>query len=71
MASYTPDISAQAPPVLPPKPGSHETSRIATPTSALPPSDAERRVPGTVAPPPTSIPDPGDQWLPQLLQDKS
>lgn len=64
--------------MLPPKPnGSHETSRIATPTSVappppLPPQDAGGlRVSGTVAPAPTAIADPGEQWLPQILQDKS
>lgn len=74
MASYAAELPDSTPPVLPPKPGSHEASRIATPASAaLPVFDADRgRVPGAMAPaPPPSIPDPGENWLPQFLQDKS
>ncbi|KAH6895151.1 hypothetical protein B0T10DRAFT_208642 [Thelonectria olida] len=75
MASYTPELQGPTPPVLPPKPGSHETSRIATPNSAglPPPPDAPgpSRMSGVVAAAPISIPDPGDQWLPQILEDKS
>ncbi|KAF4967625.1 hypothetical protein FZEAL_10509 [Fusarium zealandicum] len=77
MASFTPELPGATPPVLPPKPGSRETSRIATPTStaALPPFNAERpggnRMASSANPTPASIPDPGDQWLPQTLQDKS
>ncbi|KAK7416079.1 hypothetical protein QQX98_005407 [Neonectria punicea] len=76
MASFNPELQGQTPPVLPPKPGSHETSRIATPNSVAfqQPPDAERpggsRLPGTVMAAPVDIPDPGDQWLPQILQDK-
>ncbi|KAH7160163.1 hypothetical protein B0J13DRAFT_540541 [Dactylonectria estremocensis] len=72
MASFTPDLQAPTPPVLPPKPGSHETSRIATPNStAFPPqSDLGNRPVAAVAAVPVAIPDPGDQWLPQVLQDK-
>ncbi|KAH6996667.1 hypothetical protein BKA56DRAFT_666860 [Ilyonectria sp. MPI-CAGE-AT-0026] len=72
MASFTPELQAQTPPVLPPKPGSHETSRIATPNSVAfpPPPDAGSRLPGAVATAPVAIPDPGDQWLPQMLQEK-
>lgn len=77
MASFNPELQAQTPPVLPPKPGSHETSRIATPNSVAfhQPPDGERpggsRLPGAVMAAPVAIPDPGDQWLPQILQDKS
>ncbi|KAF4338251.1 nuclear pore [Fusarium beomiforme] len=72
MASFAAEMQGATPPVLPPKPGSHETSRIATPTSASVPSPSEGRFPSnTVNPVPTSIPDPGDQWLPQILRDKS
>ncbi|KAH8735426.1 hypothetical protein BGZ61DRAFT_440224 [Ilyonectria robusta] len=72
MASFTPELQAQTPPVLPPKPGSHETSRIATPNSVAfpPPPDAGSRLPGAVAAASVAIPDPGDQWLPQMLQEK-
>lgn len=72
MASFTPELQAQTPPVLPPKPGSHETSRIATPNSVAfpPPPDAGSRLPGAVAAAPVAISDPGDQWLPQMLQEK-
>ncbi|KAI8724829.1 VPS37 C-terminal domain-containing protein [Fusarium sp. LHS14.1] len=74
MATYTPELQGATPPVLPPKPGSHETSRIATPTSIAGPGPFEpgsNRVSSSVNAAPTSIPDPGDQWLPQILQDKS
>ncbi|OLN94314.1 hypothetical protein CCHL11_02903 [Colletotrichum chlorophyti] len=76
------------PPVLPPKPGSHETSRIGTPiTSSSPrpgagPGSGQDGVSGVRGHPPQqfagleiarpeSTPDPGDQWLPRVLQDKS
>lgn len=71
MASFAAELQGATPPVLPPKPGSHETSRIATPASAGVPPPSEGRFPSNnVNPVPTSIPDPGDQWLPQMLQDK-
>ncbi|KAH7257423.1 hypothetical protein BKA59DRAFT_508315 [Fusarium tricinctum] len=71
MASFAAELQGATPPVLPPKPGSHETSRIATPASAGVPPPCEGRFPSNnVNPAPTSIPDPGDQWLPQILQDK-
>ncbi|PNP80266.1 hypothetical protein FNYG_06342 [Fusarium nygamai] len=72
MASFAADMQGATPPVLPPKPGSHETSRIATPTSSGVPPPSEGRIPSnTVTNAPASIPDPGEQWLPQILQDKS
>ncbi|KAF9767923.1 hypothetical protein IL306_014863, partial [Fusarium sp. DS 682] len=72
IASFAAEMQGATPPVLPPKPGSHETSRIATPTSASVPPPSEGRIPSnTVNPAAASIPDPGDQWLPQILQDKS
>ena len=72
MASFASELQGATPPVPPPKPGSHETSRIATPTSAGVPPPSEGRIPSNnVNPAPTSIPDPGDQWLPRILQDKS
>ncbi|RGP74926.1 hypothetical protein FLONG3_5898 [Fusarium longipes] len=72
MASFVPEVQVATPPVPPPKPGSHEASRIATPTSAGVPPPPERRVTSSnLNTAPTSIPDPGDQWLPQILQDKS
>ncbi|GKT48394.1 uncharacterized protein ColSpa_08575 [Colletotrichum spaethianum] len=83
-------MDAVPPPVLPPKPGSHETSRIGTPIT----SNSPRPGPGAGAGPnvngagggrmhpayqpaglefarPEPVPDPGDQWLPKVLQDKS
>ncbi|KAF4416176.1 nuclear pore [Fusarium acutatum] len=72
MASFAADMQGATPPVLPPKPGSHETSRIATPTSSGVPPPSESRIPSnTINNAPASIPDPGEQWLPQILQDKS
>ncbi|KAM0437451.1 hypothetical protein ACHAPT_001813 [Fusarium lateritium] len=74
MSSFTPELQGATPPVLPPKPGSHETSRIATPTPTAGPAPFDtgrNRVSSSVHAAPTSIPDPGDQWLPQILQDKS
>ncbi|KAF5658761.1 hypothetical protein FDENT_14041 [Fusarium denticulatum] len=72
MASFVADMQGATPPVLPPKPGSHETSRIATPTSSGLPPPSEGRIPSnTVTNAPASIPDPGEQWLPQILQHKS
>ncbi|KAF7545618.1 hypothetical protein G7046_g9523 [Stylonectria norvegica] len=69
MASYNPESQGQNPPVLPPKPSSHETSRIATPSSTAAQPESNRPVAVAVAPP--VIPDSGEQWLPQMLQDKS
>ncbi|KAM5524648.1 hypothetical protein FOXYSP1_00691 [Fusarium oxysporum f. sp. phaseoli] len=72
MTSLAADMQGATPPVLPPKPGSHETSRIATPTSSGVPPPSEGRIPpNTVNHAPASIPDPGDQWLPKILQEKS
>jgi len=78
------------PPVPPPKPGSHETSRIGTPITSNSPRpstgagvgpDANSASGGRVYPAyqptglefarPEPVPDPGDQWLPRVLQDKS
>lgn len=70
MSSFTPDLQGPTPPILPPKPGSHDTSRIATPHSAgLPPPPPLTDAPAVESP--ASVPDPGDQWLPKMLQDKS
>ncbi|PCD22787.1 hypothetical protein FGRA07_04157 [Fusarium graminearum] len=69
---FASELQGATPPVLPPKPGSHEASRIATPASAGVPPPSEGRIPSNnVNPAPTSIPDPGEQWLPQILEDKS
>ncbi|KXX75430.1 Vacuolar protein sorting-associated protein 37C [Madurella mycetomatis] len=73
---------AQAPPAPPPKPlGSHDVSRMSTPASAqLPrPPPLPEAIASELAAvaaeghtmPTQSIPDPGDQWLPMFLQDKS
>ncbi|KAL0939419.1 uncharacterized protein CTRU02_206029 [Colletotrichum truncatum] len=79
-------MHAPPPPSLPPKPGSHETSRISTPIISNSPRpgtgpgfELDGSGPGHPAyqsaglefSQPESIPDPGDQWLPKLLQDKS
>ncbi|KAF4998087.1 hypothetical protein FGRMN_3384 [Fusarium graminum] len=72
MASFAAELQGANPPILPPKPSSHEASRIATPASAGVPPPSEGRFPSSnVVSAPTTIPDPGDQWLPQTLQDKS
>ncbi|KAJ9157693.1 Vacuolar protein sorting-associated protein 37C [Pleurostoma richardsiae] len=76
---------SHTPPAPPPKPGSHEASRMGTPALTQsprpppPPPDQHSNLPeamgGTTAQAqiaqPQSIPDPGDQWLPKFLQDKS
>ncbi|KAK2002864.1 hypothetical protein LX36DRAFT_567358 [Colletotrichum falcatum] len=79
-------MDAAPPPVLPPKPGSHETSRIGTPITSNSPRpsigagigpDASGASGGRIHPTslefarPEPVPDPGDQWLPRVLQDKS
>ncbi|KAK1968839.1 hypothetical protein LY78DRAFT_690987 [Colletotrichum sublineola] len=83
-------MDAAPPPVLPPKPGSHETSRIGTPITSNSPRpstgagagpDANGASGGRIHPvykptgpelaQPEPVPDPGDQWLPRVLQDKS
>jgi hypothetical protein len=93
MASFPADSGPSAtPPVLPPKPGSHEASGISTPTpygSATGPGsynvtsssdfatqgqqggqDPNAAYPTKQQAP--SIPqDPGEHWLPQVLEDKS
>ncbi|KAH7326718.1 hypothetical protein B0I35DRAFT_508874 [Stachybotrys elegans] len=76
MASFADEAHASTPPLLPPKSGSHESSRIATPTAGggLAPFEPERPPRATsssTAAPPPPIPDPGDQWLPQVLENKS
>ncbi|KAI9171942.1 hypothetical protein HJFPF1_01433 [Paramyrothecium foliicola] len=82
MASFSAEAHAATPPVPPPKPGSHDTSRISTPAAGaggFPVADPERhRGPGGPAasiastlPAAAPIPDPGDQWLPEILRDKS
>ncbi|GKT82836.1 hypothetical protein CT0861_05523 [Colletotrichum tofieldiae] len=85
-------MDVASPPVLPPKPSSHETSRIGTPTTSNSPRPSTGTGTGTgpdvnsagggrmhpahqpaglefAQPEPVS--DPGDQWLPNVLQDKS
>ncbi|KAK1778850.1 hypothetical protein QBC45DRAFT_327432 [Copromyces sp. CBS 386.78] len=73
---------SHTPPLPPPKPsGSHEATRINTPeTSPSPrlPQRPETGGPGAdgfqhvgSAPTGQPIPDPGEQWLPKFLQDKS
>ncbi|KAF5025275.1 hypothetical protein F66182_2660 [Fusarium sp. NRRL 66182] len=70
--TFRAELQGATPPVLPPKPGSHETSRIATPTSVGVPPLPEGRFPSSnIKPASASIPDPGEQWLPRILQDKS
>ncbi|KAM3500358.1 hypothetical protein MY10362_006473 [Beauveria mimosiformis] len=99
MSGYHPDQGA-TPPAPPPKPGSHETSRMATPSgagssSSVPPppppppgygnyganepsqlqhvqaADAEAGVQQQQLDLPRPMPDPGEGWLPEMLQDKS
>lgn len=82
------DDHAATPPVPPPKPGSHDASRMGTPSGLVPPpppppaAGADYEIPGNAlgdvqsvaanAPPLAEVgPDPGDTWLPALLQDKS
>ncbi|KUI63150.1 hypothetical protein VP1G_10272, partial [Cytospora mali] len=97
------DIYSNTPPAPPPKPGSHEVSRMSTPITtqsprAAPPTDQQQQqqqqqqkfpselpdaAAGTAAATgvggsqqaqvarPQAIPDPGDQWLPKILEDKS
>ncbi|KAJ4417446.1 hypothetical protein N0V85_001833 [Neurospora sp. IMI 360204] len=73
---------SHTPPLPPPKPsGSHEATRINTPEtspSPRPPQRPETGGPGAdgfqhvgSAPTGQPIPDPGEQWLPKFLQDKS
>ncbi|CAH0000985.1 unnamed protein product [Clonostachys byssicola] len=83
MASFAADVPGPTPtpPAPPPKPGSHDASGISTPTvsgsgnsgpASRPASAIEGRpLPGAIEPPQASIPDPGPQWLPRILQDKS
>lgn len=75
------------PPVPPPKSGSsHEASRIGTPSGVLSQTQSPRPapVPNSAADStlpeaasslqvarPEPIEDPGDQWLPKILEDKS
>ncbi|KAK2054843.1 hypothetical protein LY76DRAFT_663687 [Colletotrichum caudatum] len=83
-------MDAAAPPVLPPKPGSHETSRIGTPITSNSPRPSTSAGVGPDANSASGgrtqlvyqpaglelartepVSDPGDQWLPRMLQDKS
>ncbi|KAH0432607.1 hypothetical protein CcaCcLH18_06353 [Colletotrichum camelliae] len=81
-------MHAPPPPSLPPKPGSHDTSRIGTPVTSNSPrpgtgsginSEGPGGAHGSLAHQqaglefarPEPVPDPGDQWLPTVLQDKS
>ncbi|KOS21074.1 hypothetical protein ESCO_004282 [Escovopsis weberi] len=82
MASLPPEGPGPAPPVLPPKPSSQDTSRMGTPAGPSSPQRAGAG-PSSAAEPhagagetlraeqPSAPPDPGEQWLPQVLQDKS
>lgn len=81
-------MHALPPPSLPPKPGSHDTSRIGTPVTSNSPrpgagsginsegagsnrgSFAHQQA-GLEFARPEPVPDPGDQWLPTAVQDKS
>ncbi|KAK0618610.1 hypothetical protein B0T17DRAFT_510128 [Bombardia bombarda] len=76
MYSHTP------PPIPPPKSsGGHETSRMSTPAGSSsprpPPLPESKTLAGELQPASSTgsltqpIPDPGDQWLPRFLQDKS
>lgn len=89
------DIYSNTPPAPPPKPGSHEVSRMNTPIATQSPRPAppipdhhhqqqqHSDLPEAAAAAgltaaqqaqvarPQDIPDPGDQWLPQFLEDKS
>lgn len=81
------DVYSNTPPAPPPKPGSHEVSRLGTPATSAdsprpaPPapdhhSDLPEAAGLTAAQQaqiarPQAIPDPGDQWLPRFLEDKS
>ncbi|OTA54331.1 hypothetical protein K449DRAFT_469528 [Hypoxylon sp. EC38] len=66
------------PPVPPPKPSSHDASRLGTPAAAnsprppppppMPDDSFLRSLDGRGK---ETIPDPGDQWLPKILEDKS
>src|SRR5687768_8461883 len=93
MTSFPPDSGpAATPPVLPPKPGSHEASGISTPTpygsSATPGSfntnlqsgmpmqgQPSGQVPSAAFATEQQVPpipeDPGEHWLPHILEDKS
>ncbi|KAF4119249.1 Modifier of rudimentary (Mod(r)) protein [Geosmithia morbida] len=79
MATFTPElhgISASTPPAPPPKPGSHESSGINTPTRTKPSVGPEAGGVGVGGAPhmsrtSSSIPDPGDEWLPEFIKDKS
>jgi hypothetical protein len=70
---------SSTPPVPPPKPGSHDASRISTPTTTQSPRPPPSNLPEAAGGPaaqaqiarPPEIPDPGDQWLPKYLEDKS
>ena len=77
MTSFPPAFHASTPPAPPPKPGSHETSRRGTPFGPPqpppPPGADDDDVAGALPPFPQADagPDPGEGWLPGLLQDKS
>lgn len=82
-------IYSNTPPAPPPKPGSHDVSRMSTPIntqspgpgpSPLPDQQQHSDLPEAAGVPvsqqaqvtrPQTVPDPGDQWLPQFLEDKS
>lgn len=84
------DIYSGTPPAPPPKPGSHEVSRINTPIATqsprpAPPVPTDHQQQHSDLPEaagltasqqaqivrPRDVPDPGDQWLPRYLEDKS
>lgn len=83
MADYGSDAPSATPPVLPPKPGSHEASGISTPTTygsnGLPLPSGSAADPSLSSTPAgtgefhqvAGPPDPGDHWLPKILEDKS
>ncbi|ORY66507.1 uncharacterized protein BCR38DRAFT_338879 [Pseudomassariella vexata] len=61
------------PPVPPPKPSSHDSSRLGTPAGKGVAFDSSGLIPAQArqSQQPQEIPDPGEQWLPKFLEDKS
>ena len=76
MSAFAPHNQAAAPPILPPKTGSHDTSRVGTPSGAGQQGESYDPRAGpqgafAVPPAPPTVPDPGETWLPRVLEDKS
>ncbi|OAA39678.1 Modifier of rudimentary, Modr [Metarhizium rileyi] len=67
MASFTPEPHSSTPPAPPPKGSTHDMS-----SSTSTPTTSPRVTSAAPTPPPSEpVPDPGENWLPDILREKT